>query len=165
MKSTSFLSSEVRMPAKSPGLSSTGPLVILKPTPSSLAMMLLSVVLPSPGGPCSRVWSSGSPRYLAASTNTSRFSTTFFCPLKSPKCSGRRAFSNSLSAADGCSCLMSKSASIVSLNSLSECKLTNNFPHNALRPRQKWRRLRPMWETFATFVAGKRLYGCGRNVA
>ena len=29
------------------------------------------------GGPCSRVWSSGSPLYFAASTNTSRFSTTF----------------------------------------------------------------------------------------
>ena len=32
----------------------------------ALAMMLLSVVLPSPGGPCSRVWSSDSPRWRAA---------------------------------------------------------------------------------------------------
>ena len=32
-----------------------GPLVIFIPTPNSLAMMLLSVVLPSPGGPCRSV--------------------------------------------------------------------------------------------------------------
>ena len=82
MKSTSFGSNEVKMPARSPGLSSTGPEVTLKPTPSSLAMMLLSVVFPSPGGPWSRVWSRGSPRYLAASTNTFRFSTTLLLPAE-----------------------------------------------------------------------------------
>ena len=113
MKSTSLGSSEVSMPARSPGLSSTGPLVSLKPTPSSLAMMLLRVVLPSPGGPCSRVWSSGSPRNLAASTNTSRFSTTFCWPLKSLKRSGLRAFSNSFSADDSVLLRMSKSLSVI----------------------------------------------------
>ena len=55
MKSTSFGSNEVSNPAKSPGLSSTGPEVSLNPTPNSLAIMLESVVLPKPGGPCSRV--------------------------------------------------------------------------------------------------------------
>ena len=112
MKSTSFGSRDVRMPARSPGLSSTGPEVILNPTPSSLAMMLLKVVLPSPGGPCRSVWSSGSPRYLAASTNTLRFSTTFCCPLKSRKRSGRRAFSKSFSAEVSFSSCMSKSSGI-----------------------------------------------------
>ena len=111
MNSTSLGSNEVRIPAKSPGLSNTGPLVILNPTPSSLAMMFESVVFPSPGGPCSKVWSSGSPRYFAASTNTSRFSTTFFCPLKSWNRNGRRAFSKSFSA-DDISLLMSKSSFI-----------------------------------------------------
>ena len=113
MKSTSFFSSEVRMPARSPGLSSTGPEVILKPTPSSLAMIFESVVLPSPGGPCNSVWSRGSPRYLAASTNTSRFSTTFFCPLKSWKLRGRSAFSKSFSPWENRSSRMSKSSSII----------------------------------------------------
>ena len=56
-----------------------------------------AVVFPSPGGPCSSVWSSGSPRYLAASTNTSKFSTIFFWPLKSLKLNGRNAFSKSFS--------------------------------------------------------------------
>ena len=113
MKSTSFGSSEVRIPAKSPGLSNTGPDVTLKPTPSSLAMMLLSVVFPNPGGPCNKVWSRGSPLYLAASTKTFRFSTTFNCPLKSPNWSGRKAFSNSRSADEFEERRMSKSSSIV----------------------------------------------------
>ena len=114
MKRTSFVSSEVSIPAKSPGLSSTGPEVILNPTPSSFAMILLKVVLPNPGGPCRRVWSSDSPRYFAASTNTRRFSTIFCCPLKSSKLGGRRAFSNSFSPAVSCFSLMSKSSFIYS---------------------------------------------------
>ena len=48
---TSFGSRLVSTPARSPGLSSTGPEVILKPTPNSLAIMLESVDLPNPGGP------------------------------------------------------------------------------------------------------------------
>lgn len=70
MKSTSFGSRLMRMPARSPGLSSTGPEVVLKPTPSSLATMLERVVFPRPGGPWSRVWSSASPLMRAACTNT-----------------------------------------------------------------------------------------------
>ena len=93
INNTSCGSSEVSNPARSPGLSSTGPDVTLNPTPNSLAIILLSVVLPSPGGPCSRVWSSGSPRYLAASTNMRRLSTTLAWPLKSSKDRGLRAFS------------------------------------------------------------------------
>ena len=41
---------------------------------NSLAMMLERVVLPSPGGPCSRVWSRASPRMRAAATNTLKLS-------------------------------------------------------------------------------------------
>ncbi len=36
-----------------------GPLVLLRLAPMALAMMLASVVLPRPGGPLSRMWSSG----------------------------------------------------------------------------------------------------------
>ena len=117
MKSTSFGSSEVRSPARSPGLSSTGPLVSLNPTPSSLAMMFDNVVFPSPGGPCRRVWSRGSPRIRAASTKTFRFSTTFFCPVKSEKESGRSAFSKSRSDVAGLFCVlrMSKLSCILCL--------------------------------------------------
>ena len=50
----------------SPARSRVGPLVGLSPTPISSARMRQSVVLPSPGGPSSRMWSSGSPRCLAA---------------------------------------------------------------------------------------------------
>ena len=42
----------VNKPAKSPGLSNTGPEVILMPTPISLAIICAKVVFPRPGGPC-----------------------------------------------------------------------------------------------------------------
>ena len=41
----------VSKPAKSPGLSNTGPDVILIPTPNSFAKILAKVVFPNPGGP------------------------------------------------------------------------------------------------------------------
>jgi hypothetical protein len=62
MKSTSFFSRLVRIAARSLGFSSTGPEVWRRLTPSSAAMMWLSVVLPSPGGPNSSTWSSASAR-------------------------------------------------------------------------------------------------------
>ena len=68
------------MAARSPPRSMAGPLVSLICTPSSLAMMWASVVLPSPGGPYKRTWSSGSPRIFADEMNTERLSLTFFCP-------------------------------------------------------------------------------------
>ena len=51
MNSTSPLSRFVRMAAKSPAFSMTGPEVWRMFTPISLAMMFASVVLPKPGGP------------------------------------------------------------------------------------------------------------------
>ena len=50
----------------SPFRSSAGPATVRMPTPSSSRMMCASVVLPSPGGPTSRTWSSASPRAFAA---------------------------------------------------------------------------------------------------
>ena len=51
MNKTSRSSRLVNNPAKSPGLSSTGPEVILIPTCNSFARILAKVVLPKPGGP------------------------------------------------------------------------------------------------------------------
>lgn len=51
MNKTSLSSRLVSKPAKSPGLSKTGPEVILIPTSSSLARILAKVVFPNPGGP------------------------------------------------------------------------------------------------------------------
>src|SRR3954449_10600038 len=61
MNSTSPGSRLVRMAARSPARSSTGPAVVRRGAPISAAMMLASVVLPRPGGPKRRTWSSGSP--------------------------------------------------------------------------------------------------------
>ena len=62
MKKTLPGSSAVRKEATSALRSSAGPAVCTSGTPSSAATMLASEVLPSPGGPASRTWSSGSPR-------------------------------------------------------------------------------------------------------
>ena len=48
--------------------SSAGPATERMPTPSSSRMMCARLVLPSPGGPTSRTWSSASPRPFAASS-------------------------------------------------------------------------------------------------
>ncbi len=57
----------VRMAARSPGFSRAGAEVARNCTPSSLATMAASVVLPSPGGPERNTWSRCSPRWRAAS--------------------------------------------------------------------------------------------------
>src|SRR5262250_3049816 len=64
MKSTSRSPRLVRIPITSAPRSREGPAVVTMLAPSSLAMMAASVVLPSPGGPESSTWSSGSPRRL-----------------------------------------------------------------------------------------------------
>ena len=48
----------------SPFFSSAGPAIVRMPTPSSSRMICASVVLPRPGGPTSRTWSSASPARL-----------------------------------------------------------------------------------------------------
>ena len=48
---TSLSSKFVSKPAKSPGLSKTGPEVTFIPTCSSLAKICAKVVFPKPGGP------------------------------------------------------------------------------------------------------------------
>jgi len=64
----------VSKPAKSPGLSNTGPDDTFKFTPNSFEIIFARVVFPNPGGPCSNTWSKASVRIIAAFTNTKRLS-------------------------------------------------------------------------------------------
>src|SRR5919109_2048139 len=83
----------VRMAAKSPGRSSTGPEVERMLTPSSAAMMCARVVFPSPGGPYSSTWSSASVRCLAAVMKISSRSLRLVCPTYSCSRRGRNCTS------------------------------------------------------------------------
>ena len=68
-----------------------GPDVVRHCTPISRAMSIARVVLPSPGGPKNRVWSSGSPRARAASIEICSEVRTCSCPTNSSSREGRRA--------------------------------------------------------------------------
>src|SRR5258705_2695817 len=89
MNSTSFGSRLVRVAARSPGRSSTGPEVWRRLTPISRAMMCASVVFPRPGGPNSRTWSSASLRFLAASRKIESCPRIFSWPTYSASDLGR----------------------------------------------------------------------------
>src|SRR6185312_6722428 len=60
-----------------------------------------SVVFPSPGGPYSKTWSNASPRDLAASIATAKFSLTLDWPMNSPSRCGRSFSSNEESSSTG----------------------------------------------------------------
>ena len=87
----------------SPLRSSAGPATCRMPTPSSLRTICASDVLPSPGGPASRTWSSASPRAFAASSAIASCSLTRSWPTKSASVRGRsdRSSSSSASAEHG----------------------------------------------------------------
>src|SRR5438045_1711276 len=89
MKRTSRSPRFVRIAARSPGRSSTGPDVARTGAPSSLAITYARVVFPSPGGPYSSTWSSASLRCRAAAIDTSRFSRTRSWPMYSSRARGR----------------------------------------------------------------------------
>ena len=78
---------------KLPRFSITGPLVFLMFTLIAFAMMWASVVFPKPGGPLSRICSSTSPRFFAASTSTASRSQTFSWPVNSLNIGGRSEIS------------------------------------------------------------------------
>src|SRR6187402_3215333 len=101
MKRTSPSSRLVSRAARSPDLAMTGPDVARKPTPSSREMIWASVVLPRPGGPKNRTWSSASPRAFAAWMKTRRLSRAPFCPTNSSSVRGRSAASTSSGARVG----------------------------------------------------------------
>src|SRR5947209_14182555 len=89
MKSTSPGSRLVRIAARSPARSRTGPEVMRRGAPISAATMWARVVLPRPGGPKSSTWSSDSPRSRAARMKTRRLSRIFACPTYSSSRRGR----------------------------------------------------------------------------
>src|SRR5690606_1680077 len=62
---TSLGSRLVRIAARAPGRSSTGPEGCLRFAPRSLATMCASVGVPRPGGPEIGTWSSAAPRFFA----------------------------------------------------------------------------------------------------
>ena len=78
MKKTSLYCIFVNMPAKSPARSITGPDACLILTFNSLEMILANVVLPRPGGPNNKTWSSASSLPFAASIYNFKLSTNFF---------------------------------------------------------------------------------------
>jgi hypothetical protein len=89
----------VRMPARSPAFSICGPEVVWSCVPAARAMRLAKVVLPKPGGPDSRTWSSTSERCFAASSMSRMRSLTFSWPMNSENAGGRRETSNGVAGA------------------------------------------------------------------
>ena len=104
MKRTSPFSKLVSNPASSPAFSITGPLVFLIFTSISRAMMLASVVLPSPGGPLNRICWSTSSRFFAAATKSSSLSQILVCPVNSLNIGGRSETSKAGSGSGGFMC-------------------------------------------------------------
>ena len=80
--------------------------MILILTPSSLAIIIESVVLPNPGGPYSKTWSSDSFLSFAASMNTFKFSFTLSCPIYSDKTCGLNGLSESNSMSSSISLVL-----------------------------------------------------------
>src|SRR5262245_19682833 len=114
------------MPMRSAPRSSEGPAVVTMDAPISLAMMVASVVLPSPGGPESRTWSSGSPRWRAASTETRRLSTAARCPTYSSRRWGRSCRSTWLSSANAIR-LVTRASSVMSATGGAAVDLVEQF--------------------------------------
>src|SRR2546423_625187 len=82
----------------SPLRSSAGPATERMPTPSSSRTMCARLVLPRPGGPTSRTWSSASPLPFAASSATASCSLMRAWPTNSTSRRGRRLLSTSPSS-------------------------------------------------------------------
>src|SRR5262245_23819564 len=98
MKRTSRRSRLVRSAARSPARAITGPEVARKFAPSSRATICASVVLPRPGGPTKRTWSSGSCRDRAASMKTLRLAQACAWPTNSERYCGRSGASGASSS-------------------------------------------------------------------
>lgn len=88
MNNTSPLSRFVRIAARSPCFSMTGPLVIWIFASISWAMTFASVVFPSPGGPTKRTWSKTSPLILQARMEICKLSFILFWPMYSSSAFG-----------------------------------------------------------------------------
>lgn len=91
MKRMEPSSAFVKKGIRSAGLVRAGPDVICRVVPSSWGRTLAKVVLPSPGGPSSKIWGSGSLSFLQAFTAMLNRFITAFCPITSAKHRGLRA--------------------------------------------------------------------------
>src|SRR2546421_2284398 len=98
MKRMSRSPRPVRIAATSPLRSSAGPATERSPTPSSSRTMYARLVLPRPGGPISRRWSSASLRPRAASSVVASCSLTRSWPTNSSRLRGRSERSSSSSS-------------------------------------------------------------------
>src|SRR6478736_5913287 len=87
-----------RIAARSPAWVIAGPLVSRSGVLISAAMIIASVVLPSPGGPESSTWSGARPRRRAASRTSPSWSRTRACPTTSSSVLGRSAASTARSS-------------------------------------------------------------------
>ena len=128
----------------SPARSSVGPLVGLSPTPISSARMRHNVVLPSPGGPSSSMWSRASSRCLAACTKILRFCLSASCPTNSSNELGLSEGSSSPawgSGSRGCSPKSSKPAAPVMSSGGSSVSLA---PHGKVVHLLRAQRLLPI---------------------
>src|SRR3954452_7535938 len=97
-KKTERGSSAVRKAAMSALRSSAGPAVWTKSTSSPAATIWAREVMPRPGGPASRTWSSASPRAAAAWMATPSWALSASWPTNSSRRRGRRETSSSSSA-------------------------------------------------------------------
>jgi len=86
--------------ARSPACWMAGPLDMRSGRPLSCATIIARVVLPSPGGPASRMWSGVRFCIAAASSSNCSCPRTFACPTNSASDRGRRAPSKASSASD-----------------------------------------------------------------
>src|SRR5579864_5876089 len=133
MNSTSPASRLVRMAARSPARSRTGPEVMRNGAPISVAMRWASVVLPSPGGPNSSVWSRLSPRSRAARMKIRRLSTILRWPTYSSSWRGRNEGSTPRSSGSGAP----------ESSRSSESMHRHSTPVSEASPRRRRRRLAP----------------------
>src|SRR6478736_4584728 len=112
-----------RIAARSPAWVIAGPLVSRSGVLISAAMIIASVVLPSPGGPESSTWSGARPRRRAASRTSPSWSRTRACPTTSSSVLGRSAASTARSSPSASAsvsrCRWPSSASVSSTSSVS----------------------------------------------
>ena len=117
MKSTSPGTRLDSSAARSPACWIAGPLDIRRGRLDSWATIIASVVLPSPGGPASRMWSGVRFCRAAASRSSCSWPRTFDWPTNSASERGRRAPSKASSVSDSGVGLITRSAAVKSAGS------------------------------------------------
>ncbi len=120
--------------ARSPACWMAGPLDMRSGRSLSYATIIARVVLPSPGGPASRMWSGVRFCMAAASSSSCNWPRTFTCPTNSARERGRRAPSKASSASDSGAGATRRSSSVAG-SSLTIALPPTCWPGRALRAR------------------------------